>query len=49
MSIEQMFQRVFRALKPRTAAPEFSVQFYPYAGINQQFAWRPGIVEFASE
>jgi len=33
-SIEQMFKRVFRSLKPRTAVPEFSVQFYPYAGLN---------------
>jgi hypothetical protein len=33
-SIEQMFKRVFRSLKPRTAAPAFSVQFYPYAGLN---------------
>lgn len=33
-SVEQIFERVFRELRPRTALPDFSIRFYPYAGIN---------------
>jgi predicted metal-dependent hydrolase len=35
-SVEEIFERVFRELRPRTAAPEFSVQFYPYANIDSR-------------
>ncbi len=37
-----MFERVFRALKPRTEPPEFSVQFYPYAGLNSTIRMEAG-------
>jgi hypothetical protein len=33
-SVEEIFLRVFRELRPRTPPPEFSVQFYPYANID---------------
>jgi len=33
-SVEQIFLRVFRDLRPRTQQPEFSIQFYPYANID---------------
>lgn len=33
-SVEEIFLRVFRELRPRTPQPEFSIQFYPYANID---------------
>jgi hypothetical protein len=33
-SVEEIFLRVFRNLRPRTPQPQFSVQFYPYANID---------------
>lgn len=33
-SVEEMFERVFRRLKPRTDPPQFQVRFYPYANLD---------------
>jgi hypothetical protein len=33
-SLEGIFVRVFRELRPRTPPPEFSIQFYPYANMD---------------
>jgi len=33
-SVEEIFLRAFRDLRPRTPQPEFSIQFYPYANID---------------
>ena len=33
-SVEEIFGRVFRELRPRTPQPNFSIQFYPYANID---------------
>jgi hypothetical protein len=33
-SVEDIFLRAFRELRPRTPAPGFSIQFYPYANID---------------
>lgn len=33
---DQMFQRVFRELKPRTPVPQFEVSFHPYANLDSR-------------
>ncbi len=33
-SLEEIFVRAFRELRPRTPQPEFSIQFYPYANLD---------------
>lgn len=33
-SVEEIFLRVFRELRPRTPLPQFSIQFYPYANLD---------------
>lgn len=33
-SVQEIFLRVFRELRPRTPQPEFSIQFYPYTNID---------------
>jgi hypothetical protein len=33
-SVDEIFGRVFRELRPRTELPELVVRFYPYANVN---------------
>jgi predicted metal-dependent hydrolase len=40
-SIEQMFERVFAHIKPKSPCPEFIVYFYPYAGIDSKIRISP--------
>jgi hypothetical protein len=40
-SLEQIFSRVFRELRPRTPYPEFSIQFYPYANLDSTIRLNP--------
>ena len=35
-SVEEIFRRVFRELKPRTAMPEFTVRFRPYVHMDSK-------------
>ena len=41
-TLEQIYQRVFRQLRPRTALPEVQVQFKRYASANAQVRWEAG-------
>ena len=41
-SPEEMFVRVFRTMKPRTAPPAFSVQFKPYANLDSKIRLEAG-------
>ena len=38
----ETFQRVFRELKPRTPAPEFSLEYRPYADVNSTIRLEEG-------
>lgn len=38
----QIFQREYRAIRPRAPMPEFRVQFYPFANINNTIRLREG-------
>lgn len=42
---EAICARVFRALRPRTAPPEISVRFLPYADAHSSACWRDGRLE----
>ena len=42
---EQIFAKVFRAIRPRTPLPEFEVRFRPYADVNHVIRIREGRVE----
>jgi hypothetical protein len=39
---QEIFAKVFRGLKPRTAPPEFEVRFHPYADVNNVIRVRDG-------
>jgi len=41
-SVEDVFLRVFRQLKPRTPAPEFEVRFRPYANLDSKIRLEAG-------
>lgn len=41
-SAEDVYVRVFRALKPRTTPPEFDVRFYPYANLDSRIRMEGG-------
>lgn len=41
-SAEDVYLRVFRVLKPRTAPPEFDVRFYPYANLDSRIRMEEG-------
>jgi len=41
-SLEQIYTRVFRRLRPRTPLPEVQVQFKRYASANAQIRWESG-------
>ncbi len=41
---KEIFERVFRSLRPRTPLPEFEVKFRPYADINNVIRIRDGKV-----
>lgn len=41
-SVEDMFLRVFRTMKPRTAPPAFQVQFKPYANLDSKIRLEAG-------
>src|SRR5579875_258640 len=41
-SVEQIYARVFRALKPRTALPEIAVRFRKYANANSRVCLKDG-------
>lgn len=41
-SMTQLFERVFRRIKPRTAPPEFSVRFRPYANMDSKIRLEEG-------
>jgi len=43
-SLEQIYQRVFRQLRPRTAIPAISVEFRRYANANAQVRLDAGIL-----
>jgi hypothetical protein len=41
-SVEQIYARVFRCIKPRTPLPNISVQFRRYANANSRISFRDG-------
>ncbi|MBI4463883.1 MAG: M48 family metallopeptidase [Acidobacteria bacterium] len=41
----EIFERVFRVLRPRTPVPEFRISFRPYADVNHVIRLRDGRVE----
>lgn len=41
-STEDVYVRVFRAIKPRTKPPEFDVRFYPYANLDSRIRLEEG-------
>ncbi len=41
-SVEEIYGRVFRELKPRTRAPEFLVEYRPYANVDSFIRAEPG-------
>lgn len=41
-SVAEMFERVFRRMKPRTEPPEFSVRFKPYANMDSKIRLEEG-------
>jgi hypothetical protein len=41
-TLEQIYRRVFRRLRPRTPLPEVQVQFKRYASANAQIRWGSG-------
>src|SRR6202051_4146969 len=41
-TLEQIYQRVFRQLRPRTPLPEVQVQYRRYASANAQIRWESG-------
>lgn len=41
---KEIFEKIFRALKPRTPLPEFEVKFRPYADVNNVIRIREGKV-----
>ncbi len=41
-SVEQIYARVFRSIKPRTPLPQISVQFRRYANANSRISLRDG-------
>ncbi len=43
-TVDEMYRRVFRELKPRTRLPEFSIEYYPYANIDSTIRLEPGQV-----
>jgi hypothetical protein len=40
----QIFQQTFRELRPRTQMPEFAVEFFPFANVNNTIRLRQGRV-----
>ena len=42
---QEIFARVFRSVRPRTALPEFEVRFRPYADVNNVIRLREGRLE----
>src|ERR1700689_954035 len=40
----EIYERVFRELRPRTALPEVRVEFKRYANANAQVKWADGIL-----
>ena len=45
LSVEQIFARVFRQLRPRTALPSIQVEFKRYANANAQVSLKEGALE----
>ncbi|MBV9612564.1 MAG: M48 family peptidase [Acidobacteriaceae bacterium] len=43
-SIEQIYERVFRTLKPRTAIPRIVIQFRKYANANSRIELNEGVL-----
>jgi hypothetical protein len=43
-TLEQLYARVFRTLRPRTALPEIRIQFRPYASANAQIKLAAGVL-----
>src|SRR6185369_371748 len=41
---EQIYVRVFRALKPRTPIPRVEIEFRPFANANSQAQWHEGVL-----
>jgi predicted metal-dependent hydrolase len=41
-SVEQIYARVFRAIKPRTPLPQISIQFRKYANANSRICLKDG-------
>jgi len=41
-TVEEIYQRVFRELKPRTRVPEFTIGFFPYANIDSTIRLEDG-------
>jgi hypothetical protein len=44
-TVEQIYQRVFRTLKPRTPAPQVIVRFRKYANANSRIKFEEGRLE----
>lgn len=40
-SVAEIFERVFRELKPRTEAPRFEIRFYPYVNLDSTIRLDP--------
>lgn len=41
---EQIYARVFQALRPRTAAPRIEIEFKPFANANSSARWHEGVL-----
>ena len=41
-SVEDLYRRVFRQMKPRTPAPDFDVRFRPYANLDSKIRLEAG-------
>ena len=43
-NLHHIFQRTYRALRPRAPIPEFQVEFYAFANVNSTIRLREGVI-----
>ena len=42
--LHELFQTIYRELRPRAPAPEFRVEFYPFTNVNSTIRLRDGVL-----
>ena len=44
LDLQTIFQQSYRALRPRALVPEFRIEFYPFANVNNTIRLREGVL-----